>query len=152
MGDQAEAIDQATATDIPALADLRTVLFTQEADFCPDRQKQMRGLRMLIEAPDAGRIFIARVDGGVVGMVSLLFTVSTAQGAPTCWLEDMVLRPDHRGGGLGSRLLEHAIRYAKANRFSRITLLTDRTNARAIRFYERHGFHPSEMIPLRLFL
>lgn len=152
MGDQTEVIDQATANDIPALADLLTVLFTQEADFCPERQKQMRGLQMIIEAPDFGKIFVARVGGGVVGMVSLLFTVSTAQGTPVCWLEDMVLRTGHRDGGLGSRLLEHALRYAKANGFSRITLLTDRTNERAIRFYQRHGFRPSEMIPLRLYL
>lgn len=148
MGDQAEAIDQATATDIPALADLRTVLFTQEADFCPDRQKQMRGLRMLIEAPDAGRIFIARVDGGVVGMVSLLFTVSTAQGAPTCWsFGPTIGAADSAHGCWSTRSAT-----PRPIGFLELRLLTDRTNARAIRFYERHGFHPSEMIPLRLFL
>ncbi len=144
-----EHIDEATASDVPQLADLLSILFTQEADFRPDREKQMRGLRLIIEAPDRGRIFLARLGGEVVGMVSLLFTVSTAEGAAACWLEDMVIRPEQRGKGLGARLLQHAVAYAQVNGFARITLLTDRINDRAIRFYEQHGFRRSEMIPLR---
>ena len=145
-----EHIEQATAADVPQLTDLLTVLFTQEADFIPDREKQMRGLRLIVEAPDRGQIFVARIHGEIVGMVSLLFTVSTAEGAPACWLEDMVVRPERRNGGVGSRLLQHAVSYAKANGFARLTLLTDRANEEAMRFYQRHGFRPSEMTPLRL--
>lgn len=144
-----EVIEPATADDIPALADLLALLFTQEADFRPDRQKQIRGLQMILDTPAVGQIFVVRSNGQVVGMVSLLFTISTAEGSPACWLEDMVVRPDYRANGLGGRLLDHAIRYAKAQGVTRITLLTDRTNERAIRFYQRHGFHPSEMLPLR---
>jgi GNAT superfamily N-acetyltransferase len=144
-----EPIEEATAADVPELAELLNVLFAQEADFQPDREKQMRGLRLIVDAPDRGRIFLARTDGEVVGMVSLLFTVSTAAGAAACWLEDMIVRPDRRRKGLGSRLLRHALEYAKANGFVRVTLLTDQVNAEAIRFYERHGFRRSAMIPLR---
>lgn len=144
-----EQIEQATGHDIPQLADLLNLLFAQEADFQPDREKQMRGLRLIIDAPDRGRIFLARKDGEVIGMVSLLVTVSTAEGAPACWLEDMIVHPDQRRKGLGSRLLGHALGWAKANGFARVTLLTDQVNAEAIRFYERHGFRRSEMLPLR---
>ncbi len=52
---------------------------------------------------------------------------------------------------MGSLLLSDAIAVARAAGCSRITLLTDRTNDPAIRFYQRHGFVLSEMIPLRLF-
>jgi GNAT superfamily N-acetyltransferase len=145
-------IEQATTADIPQLANLLTILFTQEADFNPASEKQMRGLRLIIDDPERGRIFVAKANGEIMGMVSLLFSVSTAEGAPVCWLEDMVVRPDQRGNGLGTRLLENAVSYAKAKGFTRITLLTDRTNEGAIRFYQRHGFRPSEMIPLRLYL
>ena len=145
-------IEAATLADLPQLADLLTVLFSQEADFRPDREKQMRGLRQILEAPERGCIFVARAEGEAVAMLSLLFTVSTAEGAPACWLEDMVVRPDQRDKGVGSELLRHAADRAKARGVTRITLLTDRTNERAIRFYQRHGFRPSQMIPLRLYL
>jgi GNAT superfamily N-acetyltransferase len=145
-----QPIGPATADDIPSLAELLAVLFTQEADFQHDREKQERGLRLIVESPGIGRVFVARDDGGkIVGMVSLLFTVSTAEGGPACWLEDMVVRPDCRGEGVGSQLLEHAIGYARFSGFTRVTLLTDRVNEGAIRFYGRHGFNRSEMTALR---
>ncbi len=147
-----EQIATATVEDVSELADLLTMLFTQEADFQPDREKQIRGLQRIIEDPQRGLIFAARLDGKIIGMVNLLFTISTAEGEPVCWLEDMVVQPDHRGTGLGGRLLEHVIQYAKKNGFARITLLTDQTNRNAIRFYQRHEFRLSEMIPLRLYL
>lgn len=145
-----EIIETAVVDDIAQLADLLTILFTQEADFTPDLHKQMNGLRLILESPQIGRIFVARCNGQIVGMVSLLFTISTAEGAPVCWLEDMVVRPEQRGSGIGSKLLQHAVDYARAHQFARITLLTDSVNADAIRFYQRHGFQLSAMTALRL--
>jgi GNAT superfamily N-acetyltransferase len=145
-----ESIECATLDDVPALAGLLAILFTQEADFAADRAKQERALRLIVETPRTGAILIARHGSVAVGMVSLLFTVSTAEGGPACWLEDMVLHPDWRGGGLGTRFLQHAIAYARAHRFTRISLLTDKTNEGAIRFYRRQGFVESAMTVLRL--
>jgi GNAT superfamily N-acetyltransferase len=145
-----EKIEPATSGDVPQLADLLNLLFTQEADFKPDRAKQERGLRLIIESDHVGVILAAREGDEVVGMVSLLYTVSTAEGGPACWLEDMIVRPDRRGGGLGSRLLQSAIDYARSHGFARITLLTDKVNSGAIRFYSRHGFTESAMTALRL--
>jgi GNAT superfamily N-acetyltransferase len=147
-----ETIEPATFEDIPQLADLLTLLSTQEADFHPDREKQERGLRLLIESPATGIVFAARDGDQIVGMVSLLFTISTAEGGPVCWLEDMVVRSERRGSGLGSRLVQSAINHARSGGFKRITLLTDRANEGAVRFYERNGFRPSEMKALRLHL
>jgi hypothetical protein len=65
-----ETIEPATVGDIPQLVNLLTLLFTQEADFRPDRAKQDRGLRLLIESPSAGIVFVARARDQVVGMVS----------------------------------------------------------------------------------
>ena len=143
-------IDPAKLSDVPQLADLLNLLFTQEADFAPDREKQRRGLRLIIESPHVGMILVAREGDHVIGMVSLLFTISTAEGGRVCWMEDMVVHPDRRGDGLGSRLLQSAVEYARTHGFSRITLLTDQLNAGAIRFYGRHGFVESEMTVLRL--
>ena len=140
-------IEQATTEHIPQMADLLAVLFSEEAEFRPDREKQIRGLRMIIGAPERGNIFVATEEDEVVGMVSLLFTISTAKGAPACWLEDMVIRPDRRGMGIGTRLLQHAVAYAKSHGFTRITLLTDRINEKSIRFYEENGFQHRTWCP-----
>lgn len=143
-------ISIATLDDIPQLSDLLTLLFTQEADFQPDIEKQYSGLRQIIENPDVGIILVLRDDSTAVGMVNVLFTISTACGGRVAIVEDMVIRPEHRGQKAGSLLLQAAIDLARTNGCLRITLLTDRTNAPAIRFYQRHGFVLSEMIPMRL--
>jgi GNAT superfamily N-acetyltransferase len=145
-------IEQATNEHIAQMADLLAVLFSEEQEFRPDREKQIRALRMIVAAPERGNIFVATEEDQVVGMVSLLFTISTAKGAPACWLEDMVILPEHRGTGIGSKLLTHAVAYAKSIGVTRITLLTDRTSDKSIHFYERHGFQRSEMVPMRMHL
>jgi GNAT superfamily N-acetyltransferase len=143
-------IEQATLEDLPQLSDLLGDLFTMERDFQPDRAKQMRGLRLILEQPNRGRIFVLRHNGVIFGMINLLFTISTAEGGFVILLEDVVMHRDYRGQGYGTKLLQHAIEYAKKKDFLRITLLTDRLNERSQEFFKEHGFVVSKMIPMRL--
>lgn len=143
-------IEQATIEDLPRLTDLLTDLFSMEEDFRPDRSKQMRGLRLILEQPSRGRILVIRHDGNIVGMINLLFTISTAEGGFVILLEDLIIHHDYRNHGFGGKLLTHAIEYAKQKEFLRITLLTDKLSENSQRFYKRHGFHVSSMIPMRL--
>ena len=145
-------IEQATLEDLPQLTDLLYDLFTQESDFTPNRAKQMRGLRLILEQPNRGRIFVLRCNGIILGMINLLFTISTAEGGFVVMLEDVIVHRDHRGNGFGGKLLRHAIDYAAKKDFLRITLLTDRLNDRSVGFFKRHGFFESSMLPMRLIL
>lgn len=142
----------ATRADIPALCDLLNLLFTQEAEFRPDPAAQQRGLEAIISNPAVGQILLARLGGVEVGMVNLLYTVSTALGGWVALLEDMVVTPEVRGSGVGTQLLIRAVAVAKASGCLRITLLTDGVNEAAQRFYQRQGFVASPMVPLRLVL
>lgn len=145
-------ITPANASDITALCELLNILFAQEADFKPDYEAQSRGLARIISSPEVGLVVVARQDGQVVGMVNLLYTVSTALGDRVALLEDVVVSPSVRGFGVGSRLIEHAIQFARLNGCKRITVLTDRENESAQRFYQKHGFGFSAMMPMRLSL
>jgi hypothetical protein len=53
---------------------------------------------------------------------------------------------------MGSELLKYALEYAKQKSFLRITLLTDRISEGSLVFFEKHGFHRSDMVPMRLYL
>ena len=102
-------INPALPEDIPALCGLLAHLFQQEAEFTPDDAAQRRALAMIIDHPEVGQILVARRGDDVVGMVNLLYTVSTALGGRVALLEDMIVAPHARGAGVGSQLLGHAI-------------------------------------------
>ncbi|MGO9612556.1 MAG: GNAT family N-acetyltransferase [Dissulfurispiraceae bacterium] len=145
-------ITEATKDDIGGLCELLGLLFAQEAEFRPDRSLQSTGLQQIINFPERGRVLVLREEDALIGMVNLLFTISTALGGRVALLEDMIVHPDYCGRGAGSELLQAAIKLAKSSGCRRITLLTDRTNESAQQFYEQHGFNISEMVPMRLSL
>ncbi len=143
-------IDEASLEDSEALSTLLGLLFSQEAEFCVDALKQKRGLEMILSHPEIGRIFVLRDEGNIVGMVSLLFSVSTALGEKVAWLEDMIIAPAYRHKGYGKMLLDHTISQAKHFTCKRITLLRDHDNDDAKVLYERLGFSDSTMVAMRL--
>ncbi len=142
----------ASSKDIPELCELLDSLFTQEAEFIPDREVQASGLAAVINDPKVGDILVARKDGEIIGMVNLLYTVSTGLGERVALLEDMVVSPNERGQGVGSDIIRQAVDFAKEKDCKRITLLTDDDNSGAHRFYERHGFSRSSMVAFRMLL
>ena len=140
----------ATAKDLPQLVELLHVLFTDEAEFQPNADKQKRALEAILANPTLCRLFVAREGKRVVAMASLLYTISTAEGGKAALFEDLVVHPDERKRGIGEALLKHVVAQARADGVLRITLLTDMQNERAQAMYRRAGFVGSPMRPMRL--
>ena len=88
---------EATIDDIPELCELLNYLFEQEEEFKPNTEIQSEGLRNIISNSDVGVIVIAIDSNKVIGMVNILYTVSTALGSRVAILEDMVVSPKVRG-------------------------------------------------------
>jgi len=142
-------VEAATIEDLPALTELVMELFAFSGDFSPDRAVQEKGLQLILEQPNRGRIFVLRNHYRIIGMVNLLFTISTARGGFVVLMEDVVVHPDHRGQGFGTMLVEHVVEFARQKNFKRITLLTDKISAESQKFFLKHGFEYSNMIPMR---
>lgn len=143
------AIDFATPEELPQMADLLAELFMLESDFQPETDKQLRGLRLILENPQMGQLFVIRDGATVAGMANALITVSTAEGGRVLLLEDVIVSCDYRGKGLGRRLVEHVCDWARDQGITRVTLLADRENQPALNFYRNLGFEPSYMTVLR---
>jgi len=143
-------ISIADMNDLPELVELLNDLFTQDIEFVPDLKKQKAGLEAIISNPEFGEILVLKDNDKIFGMVSLLYSISTALGGKVAILEGMIIHKDYRQMGLGDELLGEAIRFSKERNCLRLTLLTDFNNDSAIQFYQKFGFKKSEMIPLRL--
>jgi GNAT superfamily N-acetyltransferase len=146
-------VDDARHEDIPDLVQLLDELFSIEQDFTPDHVKQAQGLELLIANPSRANIKVARsAQGKAIGMVSAQFVISTAQGAPSAWVEDMVVSAEYRSTGLGKKLLESVLAWAKENGATRAQLLVDINNAPALGYYSHLGWQSTLLQARRIFL
>jgi putative acetyltransferase len=130
-------IREVRATEVPAVIDLVAATL---AEF---------GLAFGIGAPtddqlhhlpgsyaDHGGAFWVAIDAGQLVGTAGVFPVAPA----TFELRKMYLRPTTRGTGLGKRLLDTAIAWSREHGARLLVLDTVEAMARAIAFYERHGF------------
>jgi ribosomal protein S18 acetylase RimI-like enzyme len=145
----APSIRPAQEPDLPSLVELLRQLFALEPDFKADPERQRRGLGLLLAAPERAVVLVAERAGKVIGMVTGQLVISTAEGAPSAWLEDMVVGAAERGRGTGPLLLDALQAWAIRRGATRLQLLADRENAPALRFYEKARWQPTRMICLR---
>lgn len=82
--------------------------------------------------------FLAEVAGRIGGMALVYFRYSTWKGK-TVHLEDLIVREEMRGKGLGSLLYKKVIEYAREQGVKRTEWVVLDWNTPAIEFYERSG-------------
>lgn len=143
-------IRPACSEDIPHLCDLLADLFGRETDFEPDQGRQSRGLNLLVH-DQSGRslVLVAASRDEIVGMCTVQTLVSTAEGGHVGLVEDVIVRADSRGQGIGAKLLDTAIAWSKTRNISRLQLLADRENGPALAFYSTCRWNPTSLICLR---
>lgn len=143
-------IRPAERRDVDGMVRLLAGLFAIEADFVFDAAKQKAGLELLLKSSQAC-VLIAEKGNRPVGMVSVQTVVSTAEGGPVGWVEDLVVAEEYRGGGIGRLLLENLEAWAIEHGLSRLQLLADRDNREALGFYDRQGWAGTSLVALRKF-
>jgi len=141
------AIRTAKPSDIPQLVGLLKELFTIEADFNFDRDKQVYGLNLLLKS-DKDCILVAELLGNnkVLGMCSVQTLISTVEGGPVGLLEDLIVTADFRHQGIGAKLLAEAVNWAECRSLKRLQLLADKNNLPALGFYQKQGWESSTQL------
>ena len=87
---------------------------------------------------------LAEVDGEVVGFALWYPTFSTWQGQPGLWLEDLFVRPEARGTGVGKALLVELARTAVDRGWTRFEWWVLDWNTSAQGFYRSLGARPED--------
>lgn len=99
-----------------------------------------RALRLFIEKPEIGFVWMARRGGKVAGCCVVCYAISTSRGAVVAKLDDVNVRPGLEGQGVGSVMMAELKDELRRSGVARIDTATHFDNPGARRFYARHGF------------
>lgn len=84
-------------------------------------------------------VIIGEVDGAAQGFALFFHNFSTFEGRPGVYLEDLFVRPEARGAGLGKALLQHLARLAMKRGCARLEWWVLDWNTPSIGFYQSLG-------------
>jgi GNAT superfamily N-acetyltransferase len=98
--------------------------------------------RFLFGRQRAAEVLIAEDAGRPAGFALFFHNFSTFLGRPGIYLEDLFIKPEFRGKGIGREVLAFLARLAIERGCGRLEWAVLDWNARAIAFYERLGARP----------
>ncbi|MFM2357641.1 MAG: hypothetical protein RJA61_378 [Candidatus Parcubacteria bacterium] len=90
-------------------------------------------------------IFVAEEGSNIIGTVTILIEQKfIRQGGRVAHIEDVAVHKDFQGKGIGSKIIEHALAYARTQNCYKAILTCNEHNTP---FYEKLGFkkHETEM-------
>jgi GNAT superfamily N-acetyltransferase len=125
--------------DVPEITALIHALADYErlADACVATEDAVRAT--LFGARPAAEVVLARHDGAVAGFALFVPNYSTFLAKPGIWLEDLFVRPAHRGQGIGRALLRWLAAEVVRRDGGRLEWAVLDWNVDAIGFYESLG-------------
>lgn len=131
------SIRPAEEGDVELLLALITELATFEklANEVVGTAEQLR--RTMFEEGGAEAILVA-AGGETIGYAIFYPTFSTFECRPGIWIEDLYVRPEHRGSGTGRRIIEHLAALALEREYVRLDWCALDWNP-AMEFYDRLG-------------
>ena len=93
----------------------------------------------LLRDPSLGRVWLIASDGQTVGYVVMAFDYSLEYRGRGAWVDELFVRPSHRGSGIGTQALEFFSEQAKRLGVTVVHLEANHGNP-AVELYRRLGY------------
>jgi len=106
----------------------------------PSDQSVAASVARLLAEPDTDFLLAGAEGAAPAGVCALRYRHSVWMGADDCWLEDLFVRREAQGQGLGRELVRAAVERARARGCRRVELDVDEDNAAARALYRGLGF------------
>lgn len=133
------SIRPAAPADLPLIAQLIRDLADYEKLAHEVRFDEAVLGEKLFGARPYAEVVIGELDGAAQGFALFFHNFSTFEGKPGIYLEDLFVRPDARGSGLGKALLSHLAMLALERDCARLEWSVLDWNEPAIGFYKKLG-------------
>jgi GNAT superfamily N-acetyltransferase len=142
--DENFAIREATRDDVPVILQLIRELATYERAPNDVTATENGLVDVLFGDKPAAEVRLAFEGNTPVGFAVFFHNFSTWLGRPGVYLEDLFVKPDHRGKGYGRALLVDLAKIAKDRSCGRMEWAVLDWNDPAIQFYRKLGAKPMD--------
>jgi GNAT superfamily N-acetyltransferase len=132
-------IRAATIVDVPIILELIRALATYERAPNEVRATEDQLVDVLFGKKPAAEVLLAFEDDNPIGFAVFFHNFSTWLGRPGLYLEDLFVKPEHRGKGYGRGLLVHLGKIAHDRGCGRMEWAVLNWNEPAIEFYKKLG-------------
>ena len=129
----------ATENDIPIILELIKELAVYEKLAEEVTADETKLKNTLFGETKFAQVLIAEYNGKPAGHALFFYNYSTFLAKPGIYLEDLFVKPDYRGKGIGKQLLNKLIQVAKENNCGRVEWAVLDWNEPAIQFYQNLG-------------
>lgn len=133
-------VRKATRRDVAPAAELWQSLADERRYIATERVSREQRARWAKWVDDGGILWaMAEMDGRLVGSLSLA-RLGDLEKTKHVRALGMGVRKGFRGAGVGTALMDYALRWAREKRVKKVVLSVFSTNKEAIRLYEKFGF------------
>jgi ribosomal protein S18 acetylase RimI-like enzyme len=125
--------------DVPAILELMRPYYAEDG-YPFDRSVAAKVLRAFLRRPPWGRAWVATKGSGIVGYAVVTLGYSLEYGGRDGFLDEIVVRPEWRGRGVGGALLAAAEAFCRRRGLRALHLEVEKHRQAAIGFYRKAGF------------
>ena len=137
-----------TAADARDAFEMLTSFLTEDEHYLASStaygDRGVRGLNdalyLFLERPELGFVWVAYDENGVAGICVACYAISTSLGTLVAKLDDVSVKADRRGHGVGTAMIEQLKDELRKQSVMRIDVAVHRENPEAKRFYQKLGF------------
>lgn len=112
----------------------------------PTEEELKAVFKEALSMPEHILIFVAEVDGEVIGYANTWTVYSIWSGGKALTIDDLYVASSYRRNGIGEKMMGFLIRHAENNGYKRVQLHAELSNDKAHSLYRKLGFSEEEIL------
>ena len=109
-----------------------------------DQELTSQNIHILLNHPERGRIWLVSVENKIIGYVVLAFGFSFEYKGKDAFIDELYLKSEYRGLGIGAKVISFVIEEAKILGVKTLHLEAEKHNDAANHLYRKFGFKDND--------
>lgn len=138
-------IRNASTNDIPIILELLYDLGRPRPQEDRDIEEFSNIIKKYLLSEPTKKIIVAEYDNKIVGIASMMLLSRLNRKSHELYIAELIVQKDHQNKGVGKKIMESCIDFAKQHKCHRIRLESGNHRIDSHQFYKKLGFEQSSL-------